>query len=52
MEWIIYLLVIILIFLIWFNLKKSDDLEDRSRNPFHQRQKERFSELSFLYELT
>lgn len=43
LEWVIYLLVIILIFLIWFNLKKEDSLDDRSRNPFYQKQKERFS---------
>ncbi len=43
LEWVIYLLVLILIVLFWFNLKKSDSLDDRSRNPFHQRQKERFS---------
>lgn len=43
-EWIIYLLVLILVFLIWFNLKKSDSHhDDRSRNPFFQKQKERFS---------
>ncbi len=43
MEWVIYLLVLILIILVWFNLKKEEKSQNRLHNPFHQHQKERFS---------